>query len=524
MGLKKRFLKQKLATIHQTPPKPLNEEKIQSSNDPQCSVTEFPLMYRSEEHFNLAYRIYDDFITRINLEEEMTPKRIREALGELLNHYTIDNPTFKEEVIRFVIASITGYGPLTLIMECMGEDLNDIIVNTKDYIDVIYDGKTIPTPYRFRSEEELRLIIDRMLTNSNRKVDESNPIVSAKLPDGSRFEVQIPPIAANLDAEGKPGSYVTIRKFRQIPFLFENLIDSGQIDLKMAYFIIKAIEGRLNIVISGGTSSGKTTFLNALTRFIDELDQVIIIEDTKEIRPQLPCRAVRSFETRVANIEGRGEITTSELLRTALRSSPRRIIVGECRGPEIVVMLNAMNTGHPGSMTTIHADDTKEAIVRIENMYLEARPTANILFIRSQIVSAIDLIIQLERFPDGKRRVVKISEPEKRIEDNGVISMLDIFEYERIRREEDFMDSHGVHKVVAPPLRALHKIAKNGVEIDQRIFQPDFEMNKNMLINELLKYPPSKMCGWKAEYMGKIIKETFVNGFSVVDRWPNLKG
>lgn len=488
-----------------------------------CKPLEFPFIYRDEEYFNLAYRIYDDFILRIRPGEEMTPRRVREAMGELLNAYVINDAIIKEEIIRFVVAMVTGYGPITLLMQCSGESLNDIIINTKDYIDIIYNGRTITTPFRFRSEEELRHIINKMLAASNRKVDESNPIASAKLPDGSRFEVQIPPIAANLDADGIPGSYVTVRRFRKIPFLFEHLIDTGQIDMKMAYFILKAVEGKLNIIVSGGTSSGKTTFLNALTRFIDESDQLLTIEDTKEMRPQMPCHSVRSFEARPPNIEGKGEITATNLLRTALRSSPRRIIVGECRGPEIVVMLNAMNTGHPGSMTTIHADNTKEAIVRIENMYLEARPTANMYFIRSQIISAVDLIIQLVRFPDGSRRVVKISEPEKRMEENGVVSILDIFDYKREGLNDDVTASMGRHRVLAAPLRAIATMQQNGVDIDQRIFQPDFIVSKRMLLDLFSKYSPSRMCGWQEEYMGEIIKETFINGKSIVDRWPNLK-
>ena len=519
MGLKDKFIKSMhIATV--------DKPKIQISEsigEQSCKPLEFPYIYRNDEYLALAYRIYDEFLQNIHLDKEMSPKSVKEAMSEFLVRYDIEDLSIKEEIIRFVVALITGYGPISLLLECAGENLNDIIVNTKDYIDIIYKGRTVTTPFRFRSEEELRTIINKMLAHSNRKVDESNPIVSAKLPDGSRFEVQIPPVAANLDSEGNPGSYVTVRRFRNIPFLFEQLIDGGQMDMKMAYFLLKAIEGKLNIIISGGTSSGKTTFLNTLTRFIDESDQLLTIEDTKEMRPQMPCHSVRSFEARPPNIEGKGEITAVDLLRTALRSSPRRIIVGECRGPEIVVMLNAMNTGHPGSMTTIHADDTKEAIVRIENMYLEARPTANMYFIRSQIISAIDLIVQLVRFPDGSRRVVKISEPEKRMEENGVVSILDIFDYER-NITHDILDSSGKHRVLTAPPRALAKMQQNGVHIDTKIFHPDFTISKKTLIDALAKYPPSRMCGWRDEYMGAIIKETMLHGKSIIDRWPNLKG
>jgi pilus assembly protein CpaF len=404
-----------------------------------------------------------------------------------------------------------------------GSDLNDIIVNTKDYIDVIYNGQTIVTPFKFRNEDELRRIINRMLAESNRKIDESSPIASAKLPDGSRIEIQIPPVAANLDKDGQPGSYVTVRKFREIPLLFESLVDSQMIDLKMAYFLLKAIQGKLNIVVSGGTSSGKTTFLNAITRFVDENDQLLTIEDTKEMKPQLPCHAIRSFETRPPNEEGAGAINIESLLRTALRSSPRRIIVGECRGPEIVTMLNAMNTGHPGSMTTIHADDTKEAIVRIENMFLEARPTANMNFVRSQIVSAVDLIVQIVRFPDGRRRIVKISEPEKRIEENGVVSMLDLFEFQRSVNVENPMDSSGEYKAVSASIRSTTKMLHNGIILDKNIFNNDFTVTREMLIEELRAFHPKRMCGWKLNYMSEIVKVAHSSGQNLLERWPNLQ-
>jgi pilus assembly protein CpaF len=300
------------------------------------------------------------------------------------------------------------------------------------------------------------------------------------------------------------------------------MLDGLQMDLKMAYFLLKAVQGKLNIVISGGTSSGKTTFLNAITRFIDEGDQLLTIEDTKEMKPQMPCHSIRSFEARTENEEGVGAITIEQLLRTALRSSPRRIIVGECRGPEIVTMLNAMNTGHPGSMTTVHADDTKEAIIRIENMFLEARPSANMNFVRSQIISAVDLVIQLVRFPDGKRRIVKISEPEKRMEENGIVSMLDIFEFKRSTSANGVSDSGGHFNVISSPIRSITKMGQNGIEIEKRIFDSDFVVTKEMVIDELKGYHPIRMCGWEESYMSEIIKNTFLDGKNILERWPNL--
>jgi len=363
---------------------------------------------------------------------------------------------------------------------------------------------------KFRSEDELRKIIDKMLAQNNRKIDEAHPIMSSKLEDGSRVEVQIPPIAAN------NGSCVTIRKFNDLPLLLEMLIESGQMDYKMAYFLIKLSKGKCNIIVSGGTSSGKTTFLNAITRFIDDNEQLMVIEDTKEMQPQMPCHLVRSYEARMENEEGKGAVTLDFLLRSALRSSPRRIIVGECRGPEIVVMLNAMNTGHPGSMTTVHADNTKEALVRVENMYLEARPTASIGFIRAQIVSAIDIIIQLVRFPDGTRKLITISEVEKRMEDNGVISLNHIFKFQR--DSSNMKITKGEFKVLASPSRTIEQMNMFGVDIDKRIFNPDFIMTKEMLIEELNKDLPSKMCGWKDSHLDEFIRKDN----KVLVKWPHF--
>ena len=488
-----------------------------------CVELCFPLIYRNEEYFKLACEIYDSFLEKLNITGQLTEKMIREVVVKHISTFSVPKHILKAEIADFVIDNLLYYGPISTIIRISGSDLNDIIVNTKDYVDVIYDGQTLTTPFKFRSEDDLKKFINRMLSESNRKVDEAHPIASAKLPDGSRIEIQIPPVSANLDSDGNAGSYVTVRKFREIPLLFESLIDANMIDLKMAYFLVKAIEGKLNIVVSGGTSSGKTTFLNALTRFIDEGDQLLTIEDTKEMKPQMPCHAIRSFEARPANEEGVGEITIESLLRTALRSSPRRIVVGECRGPEIVTMLNAMNTGHPGSMTTIHADDTKEAIVRIENMFLEARPTANMSFVRSQIISAVDLIIQIVRFPDGTRRIVKISEPERRIEENGVVSMLDLFEFKRSMSSENPMDSSGNFKAISASSRASLKMLQNGITLDSRIFDNEFEVTKEMLINELKSFHPKRMCGWKENYMSEIIQSSYASGKNILERWPNLQ-
>lgn len=474
----------------------------------------FPDLYLNKELYEFALKINDSFLLKLKSDQKITKENLEEVLPEYILSFK-ETRTLKREVLddikNMIVNNIIGYGHISTIFSIAKDGLNDVIVNTKDYVDIIYKGKTVQTPFTFRTEEELRKIIDKMLAENNRKIDEAHPIISSKLNDGSRVEVQIPPIAAN------DGSCVTIRKFNDMPLLLEMLIDTGQMDYKMAYFLIKAAKGKCNIIVSGGTSSGKTTFLNAVTRFIDQNEQLMVIEDTREMQPQMPCHSIRSYEARMPNEEGKGAITLDFLLRSALRSSPRRIIVGECRGPEIVVMLNAMNTGHPGSMTTVHADNTKEALVRIENMYLEARPSANINFIRTQMVSAIDLIIQLVRFPDGTRKLITISEVEKRIEDNGVVSLNNIFEFKR--DTSDLKKTKGEFKALSTPSRTVDQMNMYGVDIDRRVFDPNFDMPKSMLLEVLENDLPSVMCGWKDEFIDYFIK----NDSQLFHKWPHFQ-
>ncbi len=493
----------------------INKDKIEKVKKRPIEIgLTFPKIYLDEKLLELAYEINDTFIINLKSDKKITRDSLEEVLPEFILSFKKTSILSKEsldEIKEFIINNVIGYGPITTIFNLAKDNLNDVIVNTKDYIDIIYKGKTVQTPFTFRTEEELRKVIDKMLAENNRKIDEAHPIMSSKLKDGSRVEVQIPPIAAN------DGSCITIRKFNDIPLLLEFLVDSDQMDYKMAYFLLKIAKGKCNIIVSGGTSSGKTTFLNAMTRFVDENEQLMVIEDTKELQPQMPCHAIRQYEARMANEEGKGAIPLEFLLRSALRSSPRRIIVGECRGAEIVVMLNAMNTGHPGSMTTIHADNTKEALVRIENMYLEARPSANINFIRAQIVSAVDIIIQLVRFPDGKRKIITISEVERRIEDNAIVSLNNIFEFKR--DTSDMSKTKGSFEVVSTPSRTITQMNMFGVDIDSTIFNKKFEMPKQMLIDELEKDLPDKMCGWKNEFIDIFLHKDP----QIFHKWPHFQ-
>lgn len=493
----------------------INREKIEKVKKRSKEIgLEFPKIYLDAKLLELSYEINDTFMLNLKSDKVITRESLEEVLPEFILSFKQTNNLPKdilEDMKEFIINNVIGYGPITALFDIAKDGLNDVIVNTKDYIDIIYKGKTVQTPFTFRSEDDLRKVIDKMLSENNRKIDEAHPIMSSKLKDGSRVEVQIPPIAAN------EGSCITIRKFNDLPLLLEFLVDSGQMDYKMAYFLLKIAKGKCNIIVSGGTSSGKTTFLNAITRFVDDNEQLMVIEDTKEMQPQMPCHSIRSYEARMANEEGKGAIPLDYLLRSALRSSPRRIIVGECRGQEIVVMLNAMNTGHPGSMTTVHADNTKEALVRVENMYLEARPSANINFIRAQVVSAVDIIIQLVRFPDGTRKLITISEVERRIEDNAVISLNNIFEFKR--DTSDMSKTKGSFEVISTPSRTVSQMNMFGVDIDTSIFNKEFEMPKSMLIDELEKDLPDKMCGWKDEFIDIFLHQDP----QIFHKWPHFQ-
>lgn len=245
------------------------------------SVLEFPEIYTNKELYDLALRINDSFMMNLKSDQKITEENLEEVLPDYIQSYNNETRHLSkehlEDIKQMIINNIVGYGHISTIFQLAKDGLNDVIVNTKDYVDIIYKGKTEQTPFTFRSEEELRKVIDKMLAENNRKIDEAHPIISSKLNDGSRVEVQIPPIAAN------GGSCITIRKFNEIPLLLEMLIDAGQMDMKMAYFLVKVSKGKCNIIVSGGTSSGKTTFLNAMTRFVDGNEQLMVIEDTREM-------------------------------------------------------------------------------------------------------------------------------------------------------------------------------------------------------------------------------------------------
>ncbi|MDZ4312761.1 MAG: CpaF family protein [Cypionkella sp.] len=326
-----------------------------------------------------------------------------------------DRTTLNQELYDEVM----GLGPLEPLLK--DDSVNDILVNGPNRIFVERNGKLTLTDITFKDERHLLRIIDKIVSAVGRRVDESNPYCDARLADGSRFNCMVPPVAVD-------GSLVSIRKFKKEKLGIPDLVRFGAFTEEMGLYLQAAVSCRLNVIVSGGTGSGKTTTLNALSSFIDNTERVLTIEDTAEL--QLQQVHVGRMESRPANVEGKGAVTQRDCLRNALRMRPDRIIVGETRGEEVIDMLQAMNTGHDGSMTTIHANSARDGISRLENMVAMAGIEMPLKAVRSQIASAVNLIVQASRLQDGSRRMVSITEITGM--EGEVISMQEIFRYERL--------------------------------------------------------------------------------------------
>ncbi|WOI55694.1 CpaF family protein [Palleronia sp. LCG004] len=313
---------------------------------------------------------------------------------------------------------VKGLGPLETLLK--DDTVNDILVNGPQQIFVERNGKLQLTDVTFKDERHLLRIIDKIVSAVGRRVDESNPYVDARLADGSRFNAMVPPIAVD-------GSLVSIRKFRKEKLGIDDLMRFGAFSEEMGRYLAAAVSTRLNIIVSGGTGSGKTTTLNALSSLIENSERILTIEDTAELQLQQPH--VGRMESRPANVEGKGAVSQRDCLKNALRMRPDRIIVGETRGEEVIDMLQAMNTGHDGSMTTIHANSARDGVSRLENMVAMAGIEMPLKAMRSQIASAVHLIVQVSRLQDGSRRMTSITEITGM--EGDVISMQEIFRFQR---------------------------------------------------------------------------------------------
>ncbi|PIB24037.1 type II secretion system protein E [Amylibacter kogurei] len=337
---------------------------------------------------------------------------------------TVLNKAERENLIQELFDEVTGLGPLEPLLK--DEDINDILINGCKQIFVEVDGKLSLTDVQFSDEQHLRRVIDKIVSAVGRRIDESNPYVDARLTDGSRFNAMVPPIAVD-------GALVSIRKFKKEKLSIDKLIAFGAFSEEMAAYLQAAVSCRLNIIVSGGTGSGKTTTLNALSGFIANNERIATIEDTAEL--QLQQTHIARMESRPANVEGKGEVSQRDLLKNALRMRPDRIIVGETRGDEVIDMLQAMNTGHDGSMTTIHANSARDATSRMENMIAMTGVEMPLRATRSQIASAVNVVVQVKRLQDGSRRMTSISELTGL--EGDIISMQEIFKYDILRTNSE---------------------------------------------------------------------------------------
>ena len=378
----------------------------------RMSELKVELHKRLLENLNLAAL---ETATEGNLKAEIAAITA-EALEEMSVVLNKDDRTILNQDLY---DEVMGLGPLEPLLK--DESINDILVNGPRRIFIERNGKLTLTDITFKDERHLLRIIDKIVSAVGRRVDESNPYCDARLADGSRFNCMVPPVAVD-------GSLVSIRKFKKDKLAIPDLVRFGAFTEEMAAYLQAAVSCRLNIIVSGGTGSGKTTTLNALSSFIDNAERVLTIEDTAEL--QLQQVHVGRMESRPPNVEGKGAVTQRDCLRNALRMRPDRIIVGETRGEEVIDMLQAMNTGHDGSMTTIHANSARDGISRLENMVAMAGIEMPLKAVRSQIASAVNLIVQASRLQDGSRRMVSITEITGM--EGDVISMQEIFRYERL--------------------------------------------------------------------------------------------
>ena len=382
--------------------------------------------------------------------------RVESEIGDQLSQEAGLSRDDRERLAAEIADDIFGYGPLERLLA--DTTVSEIMVNGPREIWIERAGRLSPTTLTFTDASHLRRIITKMVGQIGRRIDESSPLVDARLPDGSRVNAIIPPLSLS-------GPLLTIRKFAQNRFHMDELIDIGTLSKEAASFLEGCIAAQLNILISGGTGSGKTTFLNALSEAVPDSDRIVTIEDAAEL--QLNQRHVLRLESRPKNIEGEGEITIRDLVRNALRMRPDRIIVGEVRGAEALDMLQAMNTGHEGSLSTVHANSPRDALNRLETMVLMAGYELPLRAIRSHVSSALDLVVQLDRLDDGSRRVVEISEVQRM--EGEVITLQKLFEFKLDRFDEERRIVGRLHPTGLRP-GFLGKFERHGVELPLGLF------------------------------------------------------
>ncbi|GIU95316.1 MAG: type II secretion system protein E [Gaiellaceae bacterium] len=417
----------------------------------------------SEPFAELKNRIHMTVISELGpqlFNVAVDPRELRDRVTADVRRHLNDEPGLaredRERLTSEILDDILGYGPLERLIA--DDSITEIMCNGPDDIWIERGGKLYETTVRFTDDSHLRRIINKIVSQVGRRIDESSPMVDARLPDGSRVNAIIPPLSLS-------GPLLTIRKFSRRRLTLEDLINIGSLSEEAVEFLCRCVEAQLNLLVSGGTGSGKTTLLNALSAAIPNNERIITIEDAAEL--QLHQRHVLRLEARPPNIEGEGQVPIRELVRNSLRMRPDRIVVGEVRGAEALDMLQAMNTGHDGSLSTIHANSPRDALHRLETMVMMAGFDLPLRAIRQHVSSALDLLVHVDRLEDGSRRVVAITEVLRM--ESDVIQLQDIFEFE--------IDSVAPDRTINGALRPtglrpvfLEKFRKRGIELPQSMF------------------------------------------------------
>lgn len=451
-------------------------EKLGRGNQPNVQVQIFATI--SSETVDNDYQTIKQSVHKI-IVEQMTPTEqmvlsavqqdvaeVEQVIGNYVDKVLEDNPfavpvSERGRIVSDLRDEMLGLGPIESLLK--DPSITEIMVNGPKKVFIERMGKLQLSGVQFHDDAHVMNIIERILSPIGRHIDESTPLVDARLKDGSRVNIIIPPLALC-------GPCITIRKFAQKALSVENLISFGTLDRKMADFIRACIQARINILVSGGTGSGKTTTLNVLSSFIPENERIVTIEDAAELK--LQQTHVVTLESRPANIEGSGQITIRDLVKNALRMRPDRIIVGEVRSGEALDMLQAMNTGHDGSLTTAHANTPRDALSRLETMVLMAGFEMPVRAIREQISSAIELILQQSRLKDGSRKITYITEVQHM--EGDVITTQDLFRFEQTGMDADGkLTGHFVSTGMQPSF--MEKFQTNGVELPEDFFMPDEE-------------------------------------------------
>jgi len=443
------------------------EEKVSSIDEHRLvTVGDAGAFNKRDKHTDLKVELHQRLLDLINLQalEKMSREQIEAEVGDIVeeelgkqNHAL--NHAERKQLVGDVLDELLGLGPLEPLLK--DPTITDILVNGYSRVFVERYGVLEPSPVRFKDERHLVRIIQKIVSAVGRRIDESSPLVDARLADGSRVNAVVPPLSLD-------GSSLSIRKFAKVPISMERLVEIGSVPAQMAEVLKAVVSSRRNVLISGGTGSGKTTMLNAMSAFIDGRERIVTIEDSAEL--QLQQEHVVRLETRPPNIEGKGEISQRDLVKNALRMRPDRIILGEVRSGEAFDMLQAMNTGHEGSMTTVHANTPRDALSRIEQMIGMSGIDIPARSSRAQIASAIHVVIQVARLADGRRKVVSLSELTGM--EGEVVQMQEIFRY---RQTGMSPEGQVIGKFEATGIRPrfVEQVISHGGNLSADLFRPD---------------------------------------------------